>query len=227
MQAAQAQQQSNQLVHQPGGGAQVAMYASMVRSNVEEFKKVLPAHIVPERFIRLAEAQVNKDEKLIQAAQRNPGKLLQALLKCAQLGHYPDGDKFYLVPKGAIEGWESWKGMAERIMRTGRFQKIVVETVNEGELFQFDPNKDERPHHEIDWNTHESGKTVLSYAYAVHKDGSTSKVAVITQQQAIKARALSRGDVWTKWDSQMWRKTAVRQLTQYVDTSIDDLRGDK
>lgn len=227
VQVAQTQQQNNQLVQSQQGGQQVAVYTEMMRSGVEEFKKVLPAHIVPERFIRIAESAINRDETLRNMARANPGSLMVAMLECARLGHYV-GDRFYLVPKGGktgIVGWESWKGMAERIMRTGRFQKVVVETVNEGEKFEFDPNRDERPNHEIDWATHESGKTVLSYAYAVDNEGRASKVAVITPTQVVKAKALSRGDVWSKWDAQMWRKSAIRQLVNYVDVSVDDLRG--
>lgn len=200
--------------------------ATLIQSRQADFYKVLPEQLRDPRWIRLAESAVNKSPQLQNAARSNPASLMQALLKCASLGHEPGGNDFYLVPqKGGIEGWESWRGILKRILFSGKYSKVVAEVVYEGEEFEFDPNNDSRPRHKIDFLARSKGaKPLMSYAYAVHLDGTPSMVAVADPGHIAKIRAGKTGPTWNQWDTQMYLKSAIKKLEPWVDKSAEDKR---
>lgn len=201
--------------------------ASLIQSRQSDFFKVLPEQLRDPRWIRLAESAVAKTPALQNAARANPASLMQALLKCATLGHEPDGVHFYLVPqKGGVEGWESYKGLHKRIMNSGQYSKVVAQVVYVGEKFVFNPNDDAKPTHEIDYPLRANGaKPLLSYAYAVQHDGSPSAVAVADPAHIAKIRAGKSGPTWNSWDEQMYLKSALKKLEPWVDKSAEDLRS--
>src|SRR5690606_39048355 len=83
--------------------------------------------------------------------------------------------------------------------------------------------------HEIDWDAEDRGPLRLVYAYAVMKDGATSKVVVLNRAQVMKAKAMSQGSdspysPWQKHEEAMWMKTAAHRLTKWVPTSAEYMR---
>lgn len=198
---------------------------NLITRRQEDFKMVLPSQWNEKQvaWIRLAQAAVNKSPDLRRIATSNPGSLMRALMECARLGHEPGTNRFYLVPKGSsIEGWESWRGVVQRILNSGRYQKVVAEVVYEGEEFTFDPNNDDRPTHVIDWSARSKGaKPHMSYAYAVHHDGKATRVGVADPAYIAKVRAMG-GPVWNKWEAEMYLKSAVNRLEAFVATSSED-----
>ncbi|ANA86248.1 RecT-like DNA pairing protein [Gordonia phage Lozinak] len=210
-QAAQGQQSNNPV--------------SFIYSHAKDIQNVLTKGTDMDRWLQMARLAVMRDQNLVASAKRDPGSLMQALLDCAEKGHVPGTEDYYLVPrKGGIQGMESWKGIAKRIMRSGRYQSIVNEVVYEGETFEFNPNTMDRPVHNINYMTRTSGKPVMSYAYALDHDGKPSSVAIADPRYIAKVKKNSRGSVWEDWDEQMYRKTAVKMLQDYVDTSSVDRR---
>lgn len=205
--------------------------ASLIQRRKQDFFSVLPSQVVDHVWLRLAESAVNKTPELRSAAQRDPGALMRALMDCARLGHEPGTDRFYLVPVGGrIEGWESYKGVIQRILNSGNYRKVVAEVVYEGETFKFNPNRDELPDHEIDWMARANGKPLMSYAYALHHDGTATRVAVADPGHIAKVRAAAKGasspkSPWNQWPDDMYAKCAVKRLEAYVSTSNEDRRA--
>src|SRR5690606_13126209 len=83
--------------------------------------------------------------------------------------------------------------------------------------------------HEIDWDAEDRGPLRLVYAYAIMKDGATSKVVVLNRAQVKKAKAMSQGSdspysPWQKHEEAMWMKTAAHRLTKWVPTSAEYMR---
>lgn len=189
----------------------------------EDFFKVLPKHIDQVAWLRMAKSAVRKNPDLVDAAKRNPTSLCLALMDCARLGHMPGTDEFYLVPRrGGIDGDEGWKGIVDRILNSGAYSKIVCEVVYSNEQFEFDPNEDEKPRHKIDhFKRGAESEPVMAYAYAIGLDGKPSYVAVADPRYIKKVKAMSKGGVWGKWDEQMYKKTAIKLLVDYVETSSD------
>ncbi len=214
-------------VRQTGPGAMVEAYRA-------DLATVMPSHVKPDTFVRLAVGVLRRDEKLAMAAQNNPAALMGALMDAAQLGLQPGTEQFYLVPrkvKGRMEvqGIRGYQGEIELIYRAGAVSSVIVEVVRQADTFKYSPGRDERPAHEIDWDAEDRGQLRLVYAYAVMKDGATSKVVVLNRAQVMKAKAMSQGSdtpysPWQKHEEAMWMKTAAHRLTKWVPTSAEYMR---
>lgn len=199
---------------------------AMIEGYRKDFAMVLPSHVKPETWVRLAQGVLRRDRNLARIAQQNPGSLLVSLLECARLGHEPGTEAFYLVPIGGeIEGWEGYRGVIERMFRAGGVASVVAEVVRAGDLFVWKPGEMDRPRHEADW-FRDRGEIVGAYSYAVMKDGATSKVVVLNRPYLDKVRKESKGSSsatspWNKWEEAMVLKTAVHRLEPFVPTSSE------
>ncbi|MEU6758019.1 RecT family recombinase [Streptomyces sp. NPDC046685] len=207
---------------------------AMVEAYRADLATVMPSHVKPDTFVRLAVGVLRRDRNLAQAAANNPAALMGALMDAAQLGLTPGTEQFYLVPRRAngrteIQGIRGYQGEIELIYRAGAVSSVIVEVVRAADAFRYAPGRDERPHHEIDWDATDRGPLRLVYAYAVMKDGATSKVVVLNRQQVMDAKAMSSGSdskysPWQKHEEAMWMKTAAHRLTKWVPTSAEYMR---
>jgi recombination protein RecT len=213
---------------------------AMVRQYQQDFRDVLPTHIKPEQWVRLAQGALKKGKKqggrteLEIAAANNPGVFLAALLDAARLGLEPGTEQFYLTPrkvKGQLEilGIVGYQGLVELMFRAGAISSVVAECVYEHDRFAFRPGQDEIPTHEIDWDADDRGKLRLVYAFARMKDGATSKVVVLNRAAIQRIKATSQGadsqySPWTTNEPAMWLKSSVRQLAKWVPTSAEYIR---
>lgn len=214
-------------VRDAGPGAMVEHYRG-------DLAQVMPSHVKPDTFVRLAVGALRRDRNLAQAAQNNPAALMGALMDAAQLGLTPGTEQFYLVPrkvKGRMEvqGIRGYQGEIELIYRAGAVSSVIVEVVRESDEFRYSPGRDERPQHEINWDAADRGPLRLVYAYAVMKDGATSKVVVLNRAQIQAAKAMSQGSdspysPWQRHEEAMWMKTAAHRLTKWVPTSAEYMR---
>lgn len=214
--------------------------SAMVKQYTQDFTAVLPSHIKPEQWVRLAQGALKKGKKvggrteLEIAANNNPGVFLSCLLDAARLGLEPGTEQYYLTPrkvKGQMEilGVVGYQGLIELMYRAGAISSVVAECVYTGDHFEYRPGRDERPAHEIDWDSEDRGKLRLVYAYAVMKDGATSKVVVLNAAaiRTIKASAQGADSQYSPWqtnEAAMWLKSAVRQLAKWVPTSAEYMR---
>lgn len=214
--------------------------SAMVQQYSQDFRAVLPSHIKPEQWVRLAQGALKKGRKqgnrteLEIAAANNPGVFLASLLDAARLGLEPGTEQYYLTPrkvKGQYEilGIVGYQGLIELMYRAGAISSVVAECVYEKDLFKFRPGQDEIPQHEIDWDSEDRGKLRLVYAFARMKDGATSKVVVLNRAAIQRIKATSQGadsqySPWTTNEPAMWLKSAVRQLAKWVPTSAEYMR---
>lgn len=218
-------------VQEPSPRALVATYQP-------EFSAMLPSHIKSESWMRQAAAalrsgKIGRDGKfeLETAAQNNPQVFINALRRAASLGLTPGGEEFYLTPrmqKGRLEilGIVGYQGYIELMYRAGAVSSVKVELVYSNDEFSYSPSEDDRPHHVVDWFGADRGKLIGVYAYAVMKDGATSKVVVLNGKQieAIKAKSQGANSEYSPWQTNpeaMWLKSAVRQLRKWVPTSAE------
>lgn len=202
----------------------------ILQSHTADLATVMPSHIKPETWVRVAVGALRRDPKLMAAATNDPGALMASMMDAARKGLEPGTEEYYLTvrkEKGTpkIKGIEGYRGIIERIYRAGAAQSVIVETVRENDHFAYVPGKDERPVHEVDWFGGDRGKLVGVYAYAVMQGGATSKVVVLNEQQvmAAKAKSESRNSEYSPWNQgdgeAMWLKTAARRLEKWVPTS--------
>ncbi|MFI1942233.1 recombinase RecT [Streptomyces purpureus] len=211
--------------------------AAMVEQYRDEYAALMPSHINADQWVRLAVGAIRGDKNLVLAAQNDVGVFLRELRTAARLGLEPGTEQFYLTPRKSkahggrkiIKGIVGYQGIVELIYRAGAVSSVIVETVRSNDSFQYTPGRDNRPVHGIDWFGAERGDLVGVYAYAVMKDGATSKVVVLNRAQVMQAKAKSDGahsdfSPWNTNEEAMWLKTAARRLAKWVPTSAEYMR---
>jgi len=235
---------------QEAAGKQVAQRdnspAALIKQYSDDFRTVLPSHVKPDTWVRLAQGALKKGKRrpdgktdLEVAAANNPGVFLAAVLDAARLGLEPGTEQFYLTPrkvKGQLEvlGIVGYQGHIELMYRAGAVSSVVAECVHENDEFDYQPGRDTVPIHRIDWDSPERGKLRLVYAYAPMTSGATSKVVVLNRADINKIKSSSQGSEsdyspWRTNEPAMWLKSAVRQLQKWVPTSAEyrtELRAD-
>jgi recombination protein RecT len=212
--------------------------AGLIKQYADDFKTVLPSHVKPDTWVRLAQGALKKGKKerdgrtqLEVAAANNPGVFLAAVLDAARLGLEPGTEQFYLTPrkvKGQFEilGIVGYQGHIELMYRAGAVSSVVAECVYERDEFDYQPGRDKVPHHRIDWDADDRGELRLVYAYALMRDGAVSKVIVLNRSAVNKIKGSSQGSdsdysPWRQHEAAMWLKSAVRQLQKWVPTSAE------
>lgn len=215
--------------------------AALVAQYRTSFEAVLPSHIKPATWVRLAQGALKKGRRvaggrteLEVAASNNPGGFLAALLDAARLGLEPGTEEYYLTPRkvrGQLEilGIVGYQGLIELIYRAGAVDSVVAEVVRERDGFSYQPGADEVPTHVIDWDLEDRGELRLVYAFARMRGGATSKVVVLNGAQIDRIKQSSQGaesehSPWVKHPEAMWLKSAVRQLSKWVPTSAEYVR---
>ncbi|MCA1570758.1 MAG: recombinase RecT [Chloroflexi bacterium] len=205
--------------------------AGLITQYKADFAQVLPSHVKPDTWTRLALGALRRDAKLAEAAGNNPAALLGALLTSARLGLEPGTEQYYLTPrkvKGRLEvlGITGYQGHIELMYRAGAVSSVVAEVVKTKDSFTYRPGRDDVPQHDIDWDADDRGDLRLVYAYARMKDGATSKVIVLNKADIAKIKKYSQGadgeySPWVNHPEAMWLKSAVRLLQKWVPTSAE------
>lgn len=211
---------------------------ALVKQYTEEFSSLLPTHIKSEMFMRAAAGALRTGRMtggefdLEVAARNNPQAFINTLRTAARLGLAPGTEEFYLTPRKVrgrpeILGVVGYQGYIELMFRAGYVSSVVVDTVHEGEPFNFVRGRDEQPEHIINWRA-KRGALELVYAYAKMKDGGTSYVVVLNQFdiEAIKEKSASwksgsSDSPWRTDERAMWLKSAIRRLKTWVPTSTE------
>lgn len=204
---------------------------ALLQEHRGRFDAVLPDHIDAKSFVGLASGALYRDPKLMDAATTSPGSFANALMRCAQLGHQPGTEEFYLIPrknkgKPEVQGIEGYRGIVERMYRSGAVASVIVREVCARDRFEFIEGVHEKPVHEIDWFSDDRGEMVGVYAYAVLTTGATSRVVVLSKKDVMDAKAKSEGadssySPWKNHERSMWWKTAARRLEPWVPTSAE------
>jgi recombination protein RecT len=228
--------------------------AAMIAKYSGDFASVLPSHIKPETWVRLAQGALRKGKRinapnpkdpdhelhgrfeLEVAAANNPGTFLAALLDAARLGLEPGTEGYYLTPrkvKGRLEilGIVGYQGYVELMYRAGAVSSVVVEVARANDFYRYDRGVDEVPVHKFKPFAREAerGPLIGTYAYARMKDGAVSQVVELNQDdidRIKKVNPASSGDYspWTNWEKSMWLKSSARQLRKWVPTSAEFIR---
>lgn len=210
----------------------IAVLHSDIEKQEKQFASVLPNHITPEKFVRVLKTMTNEYPQLVRADRRS---LLNAAIKCAQDGLVPDGREaaitiFKTRVKDA-DGQEKWiekaqympmvYGIHKKLRQSGEISSIRANVVYENDKFEYVLGDVESiTHHPTMTNR---GKAIAVYAIAVLKDGTIER-EIMTHEEVEKIRAVSKsanGDPWTKWWSEMARKTVIRRLSKRLPMSAE------
>ena len=204
-----------------------------------QFAEVLPDHIEAKGFVGSAIAALRKDPDLLKAAENSPTAFVNTLMHCATLGHIPGSKEYYLTrrwngktKREEVVGLEGYRGVVERMYRSGAVASVIVREVCEKDTFEFVEGVHDRPVHHVDWFGGDRGEIVGVYAYAVLTTGAVSRVVVLNRKDidATMARSDAGGrpkekggptGPWvTDFRAMVW-KTAAHRLEPWVPTSAE------
>jgi recombination protein RecT len=211
---------------------QIEQVRGLIKQYKGELVASLPSHLQEkgQGWMSSALAAARRDPNLMQAVMANPASFINALSEAAQLGLMPGTPEYYLTPRKVKGNWEvlgitGYQGDVELMYRAGAVSSVIVEAVHEGDTFEYVPGLHDRPIHHID-HFGDRGELKGAYAYAIMKDGATSKVVVANKvriQRAIDASPTAHSDYspWKKDPASMYLKTAAHDLAKWVPTSAE------
>ena len=167
------------------------------------FDAVLPDHIDVKSFIGTAAGALYADDT--HGGRDRPETLITALMRCAALGHQPGTEEFYLTPRKVqgrptILGIEGYRGIVERMYRSGAVATVVVREVCANDSFRYTEGQDDKPVHTFGGygktgadffganGSHDRGHMVGVYAYAVLTTGAVSRVVILNRADVEAAR---------------------------------------
>jgi recombination protein RecT len=191
-------------------------------NRMAEIKTALPAHMSPERFIRvvLTAAQINPD---ILACERQ--SLWNACMRAANDGLLPDGVEGAIVPYKSKATWiPMYQGLLKKFRNSGEFKWVTAGIVHEGDEYDhwIDETGEHFRHRPSDDSTGKKVRRV--YALATTKDGG-SFIADLSLAEINKRKAMSRASredaPWKLWEAEMQKKTALRVLSKLLPKSSD------
>lgn len=179
----------------------------------QQVEAALPAHLEPERFIRICLTAMNRTPALANCTQVS---LFQCLLDLSAAGLEPDGRRAHLIPYGqqctlVID----YKGLVELALRNGDISTIHADVVCENDAFTYDLG--EVREHKIDFRQ-PRGEVVAAYVRVVKKDGSI-KSEVMSKEEIDAVRADSKAGKsgpWVNHYNEMAKKTVFRRCTKWL-----------
>lgn len=196
-----------------------------------QFSAVLPSHISPDQFQRVATTAIQNAPELLEADQKS---LLNSLMKSAQDGLLPDGREGALVvyntniaKQGQPPNWikqVQWMpmigGILKKIRQSGQVKFITARVVYDADEFDFwiDETGEHLKHRPSFKNR---GDVQLVYAMATANDG-TLYVEVLNVDDVEKIRQSSKSSnspAWKNWWNGMAEAKTLRKLSKRLPLS--------
>lgn len=214
---------------QAGGGSVAAFF----EANKASIKAVLPAHINPERMLKISLGAIRTTPKLMECTIES---LFGAVVQCAQLGLEPNTamGHAYLLPfnnrkanRTDVQLIVGYKGMLDLARRSGQIVSISAHEVCESDHFEYQYGLDECLNHRPALSGR--GDVIAFYAVAQLKGGG-HVFEVMSREQVEEIRNASQNykfakdkssTVWGQHFAEMGRKTVTRRLFKWLPCSLE------
>ena len=204
---------------------------TFLEGEASAIQKVIAEHVTAERLIKVAITAVLKNPALLECSQES---MALALIEVGGLGLEPTGvlGQAYLVPyynkntqQKEVQLQVGYRGMAELVYRGGRVYDIDPQVVRDGDEFEYELGLDPILKHKPAESRPGEDEGALTHAYAVARyNNGQSKFVVLTREEVNKIRAASKASQrgpWVDWESEMWKKSAVRRLCKSLPMSTE------
>ena len=184
-----------------------------------DFKMVLPPHISPEKFVRVLVTAVQNNPDLLSADRAS---LYNAGIKCAQDGLIPDGREAVLTTaKGMVVYMPMIQGVLKKVRNSGELASADAQVVYAND--EYESWLDEKGQHfKHKKSITDRGEPILTYAYALTKDGALY-FEEVTEEQMGKIESMAKTSyVWKgAFRDEMKRKSALHRLSKRLPMSTD------
>lgn len=199
-------------------------------NHLDKIRGMLPKYVSPDKFINVALLAATKNQKLQECTFES---IILGVLESARAGLHLDNKQATLIPyrqkrNGQWRLVAQWmpmvQGIIDLMLRTPGVQKVEARVVREGDEFDYRYGLNQDLIHKP---LHQSEGRELTHAYAIVWMRGTTMFEVVDQATIEQARAASQapdGPAWTEWESEMWRKVAVKRLAKYIDLTDEARR---
>lgn len=199
----------------------VIQFREFLEKGKSQIAMALPAHLTPERMIRLACTEFSKNPALQRCNQTS---VFGAIIQAAQLGlEIGVLGQAYLVPyKDTCQLIPGYKGLIALARRSGEVSSIETHIVYENDEFDLELGLESKIKHKP-YLDGERGMPRLVYGVARFKDGG-HHLEWMSIEDVHKIRARSKASASGPWVSdyaQMVRKTLIRRMMNYLPMSIE------
>jgi recombination protein RecT len=221
----------NQQQQQQGG--QISL-AGFVLKHQDDFARVLPKHMTPERMVRLAVSAVRTTRHLDKCTLPS---FASAIMACSTLGLEPNTPlgHAYLIPfknnrRGGIYECQlivGYKGLVELMYRSGIVASVKCTPVFEGDLFEYEFGLHPDIRHKPGSDPKRFDPRKLTHVYPVVKlreQGLDPIWDVLTRDQIEQRRRRSKASGDGPWVTDyiaMALKTGVRSIATWVPSSSE------
>lgn len=188
------------------------------------FKRLLPASVSVEAFVRVTLHALWQRPELLTAGRRS---LFGALLAACRLGLMPDGREGFIdvferrLRDGKVERVAVWMPMVDGLIQLAYrcgVKSLVVDVVRENDYWELERGDCPRIVHRPNVREEEAGPLLWAYAIATMADGMRHH-AWVSRADVERARRASRapnGQLWSTWEAQAWKKTAIHRLAKIL-----------
>lgn len=188
-----------------------------------DFAKILPLHVSADKFTKVLMTAVINMPPLIDCDRRS---LYQAGVQAATDGLMPDGREGVIVPfKGKAKWMPMVGGICKKVRNSGEIGDIDAQVVCEND--EYDAWVDEKGRH-FKWRKAKGdrGRDILTFAYAVGRDGTLYFEEVSEEDMSkIEASVSAQNSPWKgPFKGEMKRKSALRRLAKYRVPQSTDLQ---
>lgn len=213
----------SQIIKTTATKAPAASVKQMLEQNKAQIAAALPAHLKPDRMLRIALTEINKNPEL---ANCDPVSFCGAIVQCSQLGLEPGNalGHAYLIPfwnkKRGIQEVQlipGYRGLIDLARRSGQILSISARVVHENDIFDYAYGLNEKLEHVP--GRGERGAITYAYAVAKLKDGGHQFEVMSTED--INLIAKDSNPIWKSHYGEMARKTLVRRLFKYLPISVE------
>ena len=184
----------------------------------------LPTHVTKEHYLRALTTSIRKTPKLMDCDKTSIGA---AILTSAQLGLLPDvNGQCYLIPfKRECQLIIGYQGLIDLAYRTNKIESIRSDVVCEKDEFDYQEGMNPTLYHKRNLRE-KRGKPYAVYAIAKIVDGGQVYVVLSKEEvEAVKKSSKASGSSFSPWngdfETEMWKKTAVRRLSKMLPKSIE------
>lgn len=198
---------------------------------MKKFTSVLPAHVKPERFLRVVVMALTLKPELLDAPR---DVILNECLRCASDGLIPDGKEAALVPRYGREFSLTYQpmiaGIKKKVRNSGEVSTWDVVAVRANDVFEFGYGLEPYLRHTYDIRA-PRGEMIAVYSVATLKDG-TKTFDIMSKEDVDRIR--DRSDAYkafvakkiksTPWDSdyeEMAKKTVAKRHSKDLPSSTD------
>lgn len=201
---------------------------SLLEASKDQIAMALPAHLKPERLLRIAMTEAQSNPALLDCSKVS---FIGAIIKAATLGLEPGGalGHCYLLPfknkntnTTEVQFIVGYRGMIDLAYRSPKVKKIVARAVYEKDKFSYDFGLDEKLTHVP--NQAGEGEKLTHVYCIVEMENGVKMFDVMTRVEIEGARSRSKASESGPWKSDyeaMAKKSVVRRFFKFMPSSIE------